>query len=149
MLKKPFCISVLWDDGIRRITLGRGKGSKDLILPLKKLKAELEEFFSGRRKTFSDHPIRTDLLTPFTRKVLKVVKEIPYGQVWTYSQVAERIGGKRFSRAVGNALSRNPFPILIPCHRVVGRKDLGGFSQGIELKRFLIEFEKSVNLVKN
>ncbi len=143
ILKKPFCISVLWDGGIKRIALGEEKGDVDLIPPLEKLKVELQEFLSGKRKDFSAHPLRMDLLTPFTKKVLEVVKRIPYGQVWTYSQVAEKIGGKEFSRAVGSALSRNPFPILIPCHRVIGKKGLGGFSQGIGFKRLLIELEKS------
>ncbi len=143
MLKEPLCISVLWSRGINRIVLGEEKGEDELISPLERLKKELEEFFSGKRRSFSDHPLRMDLLTPFTRKVLEVTREIPYGQLWTYSQLAEKIGGKRFSRAVGLALSQNPFPILIPCHRVIGKKGLGGFSHGLEIKKFLIKLERS------
>ncbi len=74
-------------------------------------------------------------------RVLDVVKAIPYGSVLTYGDIARRLGGAKFSRAVGLSLSKNPFPLLIPCHRVVGSRSIGGFSQGIGLKRFLLSIE--------
>ena len=82
-------------------------------------------------------------LTPFQKKVLGVVKTIPYGEVRTYKWVAERMGKPKAVRAVGQALERNPYPEIIPCHRVI-RSDgkLGGYSKGIQKKRRLLKEEK-------
>ena len=76
--------------------------------------------------------------TEFQKKVYKVVKQIPKGQVRTYSWVAERIGNPKAARAVGNALNKNPFPLVVPCHRVVAKNGLGGFSKGIKEKRRIL-----------
>jgi len=81
------------------------------------------------------------LATSFERKVLQVVRQIPYGQVRTYRWVAQQLGQPGAVRAVGQALARNPLPLLFPCHRVIGKKDLGGFSAGILLKKRLLRGE--------
>ena len=111
--------------------------SLSLRLPL----SELEAYFEGRLRHFS-----TPLFprgTAFQRRVWEVVKEIPYGEVISYGEVASRMGHPRSARAVGLALAANPLPIFIPCHRVV-RADggLGGFSSGLEVKRWLLGFER-------
>lgn len=111
--------------------------SLSLRLPL----SELEAYFEGRLRHFS-----TSLFprgTAFQRRVWEVVKEIPYGEVISYGEVASRMGHPRSARAVGLALAANPLPIFIPCHRVV-RADggLGGFSSGLEVKRWLLGFER-------
>lgn len=79
---------------------------------------------------------------PLQRRVLLADREIPRGRVSSYGAVALRLGLPRAARAVGSALARNPFPIIIPCHRVV-RSDgsLGGFGGGLEMKRALLEME--------
>jgi len=104
---------------------------------------ELSSYFSGRLRSFS---ARCDLggLPPFTRAVLKITARIPYGEVRSYRWVAERLGKPKAMRAVGNALARNPIPIIIPCHRVV-RSDgtLGGYALGLNWKRRLLVLEKS------
>ena len=82
---------------------------------------------------------------PFDQRVLKtLLKQTKAGQTVSYSELAERCGKPRAQRAVGNALNRNPIPILIPCHRVV-RKDqsLGGYGGGLQWKRILLNLEKS------
>jgi methylated-DNA-[protein]-cysteine S-methyltransferase len=83
-------------------------------------------------------------LTEFQRKVLKFVATIPPGETLTYGQVAERLGRPGAARAVGQALRKNPFPLVIPCHRVVGSKSLGGYSSGIGLKKRLLDVEKGI-----
>ena len=81
--------------------------------------------------------------SPFTKKVLEELKKIPLGKSLSYRQVAENIGHPKAARAVGNACNVNPFPLVIPCHRVVqtGGKP-GGFAYGTELKEDLLHFER-------
>lgn len=84
-------------------------------------------------------------LTNFERKVLLETLRIPRGKTVTYEELARRAGHPGASRAVGNALNKNPLPIIIPCHRVVGKKDIGGYALGIKMKKKLLEFEQSCN----
>jgi O-6-methylguanine DNA methyltransferase len=79
----------------------------------------------------------------FYQKVWKVVAQIPKGEVRSYSWVAKKVGSAKAARAVGQALKNNPFPVIIPCHRVI-RKDgsLGGYSQGLKKKTLLLKIEK-------
>lgn len=83
-------------------------------------------------------------VTEFERQVYLVVSAIPHGETRTYKWVAERIGRPNAVRAVGRALNRNPLPILVPCHRVVkSNGELGGYKFGLELKRRLLELERT------
>jgi methylated-DNA-[protein]-cysteine S-methyltransferase len=79
----------------------------------------------------------------FRRKVISVVMNIPRGRTMTYGEVATMAGHPGASRAVGNVMAKNPFVILVPCHRVVAKQGLGGFGWGLEAKRRLLEFEAS------
>ena len=82
------------------------------------------------------------MLTEFEKQVLEAVKRIPSGKVATYKEVAKAIGKPLAYRAVGNALAKNPYPIKIPCHRVIKSDlSLGGYSQGKEKKKKLLEEE--------
>ena len=81
--------------------------------------------------------------TVFQRSVWEAVSLIPYGETWSYAWVAWQIGRPKALRAVGQALGRNPRPVIVPCHRVVaGNGGLGGFSGGVEMKRYLLSLEK-------
>lgn len=81
-------------------------------------------------------------LTLFEKKVYTVVKKIPFGEVRSYAWVAEKIGKPGASRAVGNALNKNPFPIIVPCHRVVHSNGfIGEYAFGQDLKKKLLETE--------
>lgn len=82
-------------------------------------------------------------LNDFHRKVISVVMNIPRGRTMTYGQVAALAGHPGAARAVGNIMARNPFVILVPCHRVVAKQGLGGFGWGLEAKERLLEFEAS------
>ena len=78
----------------------------------------------------------------WTRKVLEVAREIPFGQTWTYGRLAEKTGSPRAARAVGQALGRNRTPVLIPCHRVIDSGGTpGGFGAGLEWKKELLKLE--------
>jgi methylated-DNA-[protein]-cysteine S-methyltransferase len=110
---------------------------------LKPITAQLRAYFAGARTEF-EVSLDLDRLTPFQRSVLTTARRIPPGTVWTYGQVARTIGKPRASRAVGQALGRNPMPIVIPCHRVVASDgSLGGYSGGggLASKRWLLRLE--------
>ncbi len=80
--------------------------------------------------------------TPFQRKVYRVLWKIPFGKTLSYREVAQAIGKPKAARAVGQAVGKNPFPILIPCHRVIASDgSIGGFSCGVGIKRKLLKHE--------
>ena len=84
-------------------------------------------------------------MTDFEKKVLKVVTEIPVGEVRSYKWVAKRCGRPKAYRAVANALGKNPYPLFIPCHRVIQSSNkTGGYSLGVQLKKELIKLEKKI-----
>jgi methylated-DNA-[protein]-cysteine S-methyltransferase len=108
---------------------------------LKGLARKFQEYFEGQPVEFR---IRMDLIgaTPFELKVWDVTMGIPRGQVRSYEWVAKQVGNKKEVRAVGQALSRNRLPVIIPCHRVIRKEgDLGGFSAGVQMKRLLLKIE--------
>lgn len=124
-----FLISFLWKAG--------GNDRSPLLL---KAEQQLEEYFSGSRHNF-DLPLAPSV-TAFQESVLKVLESIPYGQTRTYSWVASQIGNPKASRAVGTACNRNPLPILIPCHRIIGASgNLTGYAAGLDAKRWLLNLE--------
>ncbi len=102
---------------------------------------ELVRYFEGEKIDFSS-VVDLSSLSPFTRKVLNETRKIKYGTTITYSELARNIGSTAI-RAVGGALARNPIPIIIPCHRVVAKNGIGGYSAGIGIKTRLLELEKS------
>lgn len=112
---------------------GKDSGSKTLIDNFKRFET------TGNVENVE---IETFKLTPFQQKVFNIVKNIPPGKTLTYKEVARLIN--THPRAVGQALKRNPFPLIIPCHRVVAKSGKGGFSAGIEIKNILLNYEKSL-----
>jgi methylated-DNA-[protein]-cysteine S-methyltransferase len=107
----------------------------------KKLKKDLDKYFKGKKMAFK---YRLDLkgLTCFEKKALLALKTIPYGETRSYGWVAKRAGSPKASRAAGNAVGKNPFPIIIPCHRVIhGDGSIGGFSSGLKWKKLLHKTE--------
>ena len=102
---------------------------------------ELDEYFEGRRQSF-DLPIDLRGRADFSRGVLEELARVPYGQVTTYGALAARAGRPRAARAVGTVMNRNPIPIVLPCHRVVGSTgSLVGYGGGLERKRLLLDLE--------
>ena len=107
---------------------------------LQKAAGQLKEYFAGQRRDFE-----LDLApkgTAFQRRVWTALRTIPYGATWSYARLADAIGQSTASRAVGAANGRNPIPIFIPCHRVIGADgSLTGFAWGTEIKARLLDLE--------
>jgi len=101
---------------------------------------ELAEYAARRRRTFTV-PVCLDGLSAFRQAVSRAIRQVPYGRTVTYGALARRAGRAGAARAVGQALARNPVPILVPCHRVVAADGLGGFGGGLALKRRLLAME--------
>ena len=117
----------------------REEGGQESIL-LEETEKQLSAYFRGERKSF-DLPLKFHG-TDFQEKVWKVLQTIPYGQTRSYKQVAEAIGNEKASRAVGGANNKNPLPILVPCHRVVGSNGaMVGYGLGLPAKKQLLALE--------
>lgn len=102
---------------------------------------QLQEYFAGERKTFDLklNPQGTD----FQKRVWSALSEIPYSELRSYQDIAIAIGNKKACRAVGMANSKNPIPIIVPCHRVIGKSGkLIGFAIGLKTKQSLIQLER-------
>ena len=109
---------------------------------LKKLCLQIQNFLKGYPVSFSLELIDMTLCYDFQKKVLLETRQIPRGKVSCYGHLADRILAPGAARAVGSALARNPFPLIIPCHRVVKSTGyLGNFSGGSEMKKFLLQME--------
>jgi methylated-DNA-[protein]-cysteine S-methyltransferase len=118
-------------------------GCQEKAAFLEEAEKELKEYFEGRRSHFG-MVLDLSRITPFQKKVYQVMSSIPFGEVRTYGWLAQRIGNPRALRAVGSANARNRWPLVIPCHRVVGSDGrLTGFSApgGLDLKASLLKLE--------
>lgn len=103
---------------------------------------QLDEYFQGKRTIFS-LPFKL-IGTPFQLAVWKELQNIPYGKTTSYKEIAQKINKPKAYRAVGMANNKNPLPIIIPCHRVIGSNGkLIGYAGGLKLKNYLLELEKS------
>lgn len=122
-----------------------GDGRLELKKPENKfeeiIEQEISDYFNGLRKSFS-LPVKPSG-TPFQKKVWKALLKIDYGETITYSELAAKVKEKNYARAVAQAVGQNPILIVIPCHRVVSTNGLGGFSCGLEAKKFLLALENS------
>ncbi len=133
---------ILWEgDSLDRVQVKletRDPNNRILI----QAEAEINEYFNGRRTTFSTplDPKGTD----FQLKVWNQLKKIPFGKTMSYGELARDIGNPKASRAVGGANGKNPISIIIPCHRVIGASGgLTGFAGGLDIKSHLLDFENS------
>jgi methylated-DNA-[protein]-cysteine S-methyltransferase len=135
------------DDGLCLVSFPEGAMRRDPEpdwiyneKPFTAARQQLTEYFAGERRTF-------DLLlklsgTEFQMSVLQALQEIPYGETTSYADIAERVGRPKAVRAVGAANGRNPIPIIVPCHRVIGSHgDLTGFGGGLDTKEALLRLE--------
>jgi methylated-DNA-[protein]-cysteine S-methyltransferase len=109
--------------------------------PTDEARRQLDEYFAGERRSF-ELPVDLRLARDFGRTVLEELARVPYGELTTYGTLAARAGRPRAARAVGTVMNRNPVPIVLPCHRVVGSTGaLVGYGGGLERKRALLELE--------
>ena len=125
-------------------TPDREEGGADLVWEpgsCAAARAQLEEYFRGERRAFELE--LAPVGTAFQRRVWNALRRIPYGRIASYGEIARELGMPGASRAVGQANNRNPLPIVVPCHRVIGAdKSVTGFGGGIAIKRALLDFER-------
>ena len=108
--------------------------------PFVAARQQLTEYFAGERREF-DLPLKLSG-TEFQMSVLEALRQIPYGETTSYAEIAERVGRPKAVRAVGAANGRNPIPIIVPCHRVIGSHgELTGFGGGLDTKEALLRHE--------
>lgn len=132
-------VAGLYMDAHRGVDLASCGERDDRVLPA--LREQLDGYFGGELEQF-DVPLAAQG-SDFQRRVWAALREIPYGQTWSYGELAARLGQPTASRAVGLANGRNPVSIVVPCHRVVGSTGaLTGYGGGVERKRWLLEHEQ-------
>jgi methylated-DNA-[protein]-cysteine S-methyltransferase len=133
-------LTTLW---FREVRETPAAGDTDSPSPVwaEQLRDELADYFAGRRHRFT--LALAPAGTPFQRRVWQALQTIPYGVTVTYGELAEQLGQPTASRAVGGANGRNPIAVVIPCHRVVAGNGLGGYTGGLDLKRWLLSHEGS------
>lgn len=148
----PFCKIILvgTKNGISGLHMETGEGKRKFTISdnwvrneniFTDTKKKIEAYFSGKLQYFSV-PLQLHG-TDFQKSVWTTLLDIPFGEVRTYGEVAAAIGNKKASRAVGIANSKNPIPLIIPCHRVIGANgSLTGFAHGLSMKRKLLELER-------
>jgi len=126
--------------GVRRIEFGARGGRHQSYAVMRETMRQLQAYFAGELKSF-DVPLEI-AGTEFQKRVWSALRTIPYGQTRSYSAIAAQIGAPRAVRAVGAANGRNPIPIIVPCHRVIGASgSLVGFGGGLDWKRLLLNLE--------
>ena len=124
----------------RVAALARSTGPPGLLAEARR---QLDEYFAGERRGF-DLPLDLNAGTDFQRSVWREVAAIPHGATITYGELARRIGRPGHARAAGGANARNPLPVIVPCHRVVGGDGaLTGYGGGLDRKRLLLELERT------
>jgi methylated-DNA-[protein]-cysteine S-methyltransferase len=126
-------------DGMEDL-VARTFGPRVLRSPLDNVRRELDEYFEGRRRDF-DLPLDVRV-APFHADVLAELARVPYGRTDTYGSLAAKVGRPRAARAVGTVMNRNPIPIVLPCHRIVGANgSLTGYAGGLDVKLRLLQLE--------
>jgi methylated-DNA-[protein]-cysteine S-methyltransferase len=133
----------LLENGLPQSGLPPGAGRRKPPYPRGSPPRQLQEYFRGDRRSF-EVDVDPDSASGFDRKVWGVLRQVPAGQTVTYGELARRSGFTGAARAVGGSMRRNPIPIVIPCHRVVGEGgSITGFGLGLWRKRWLLDHEGS------
>jgi methylated-DNA-[protein]-cysteine S-methyltransferase len=135
-----FVLVVLEDEVVHQVAL-EPHSRPNTMQSAKPAVQALEEYLRGENVDLSTFPVDLENRSVFERTTLEYARQIPRGSVVTYSELSSKLGNPRAARAVGNALRRNPVPLFVPCHRVVGVADLGGYSWGLETKKKLLQLE--------
>ena len=138
---------VAGDSGLAAVLFGSEPGAAEEPHPVIAATArQLREYFDGERRAF-DLPLELSG-TPFQRRAWLALADVPYGTTRSYGEQARRLGAPGAARAVGAANGRNPLPIVLPCHRLVGADgSLTGYGGGLEIKRALLDLEARVRAV--
>ena len=143
----PLALIVTWDDEMIASLALEWAGDGAIPQPKtetgRALQAALERYVAGEPTDWPELPFRFEGLPPFKRKVLEsLFREVGHGRYVTYGELAAMAGSPKAARAVGQAMATNPWPLVVPCHRVSGHGGrLTGFGPGLEMKRYLLELE--------
>lgn len=157
IFNSPFCDIILVgnEQGLNHLHLDTGEGSRRFDIQedwqrndpfFTEIIHQLSDYFNGKRQNFDIkiNPQGSD----FQKQVWQELTTIGYGELFTYKEIATAIGNDNAARAVGMANSKNPIPLIIPCHRVIGTNgQLTGFAHGLKIKGKLISFEKTNQVV--
>ena len=134
---------IAYDKKIESIRLVREENDlSERTAATDKVFGQIDEYLEGSRKEFTIYDFLELRGTDFQKEVIRELRNIPYGEKSTYMRIAENINREKAVRAVANAIGRNPFFIIYPCHRVQ-RSDgkIGGFAYGVDVKKFLLKLE--------
>lgn len=148
VIKSPigYITCIFMDGGVSAIDIdpqGKATAARNVPDHARDCIRELEDYLGGRLRRFSI-PFRFPQGTAFQQKVWRTLLTIPYGETRSYGWLAATVGSPRAARAVGQAVGRNPLPIIIPCHRIISADgSLGGFSCGVPVKESLLELERT------
>jgi len=150
VVASPMALTLVWDgDKVAEIKMAwarDGEASAPRTDAGRDLEKALARYVAGDEPGWPDLPLDLDRVSPFQRDALSKLATCPRGTVWTYGQLAEMAGRPGAARAVGRAMATNPFPIVIPCHRIVGAKGkLTGFGGGLDMKRYLLTLEGALD----
>lgn len=151
VLAAPLAFTLHWEDcAIIRLAISWSEGvAESLALSdeAKRLMVALTKYGAGEAVRWPDLPLALDRLTRFQRTVLEALATVPHGATCTYGELGARIGKPRAAQAIGRAMGANPFPLIYPCHRVIGSNgSLTGFSAegGVQLKQHLLRHEGAI-----
>lgn len=146
----PLALSLHWTEGnlveIRTHWAEKTTESPSLSAHATKLKTALTRYVAGKAPRWPDLPYDFSRLTDFQQTVLTALYDVPFGTLCTYGELAKLVGRPRGAQAIGRAMASNPFPVVYPCHRVIGANgELTGFSAegGLDMKEFLLRLEGS------
>jgi len=141
----PLALDIVWEDGAVTALHLAWAGEKTPALATeagRAMQTALGRYVAGEDPQWPKLPFRFDGLSPFARAVLDALARVPFGHTVSYGWLAARVGRPKAARAVGRVMAGNPFPLVYPCHRVIGANGaLTGFGPGIEMKRYLLERE--------
>ena len=141
----PLALEIVWQDGrITALRLAWAEGRQRLVTTgaAIALEAALARYVAGEAPDWPDLPLRWPALSSFAKQVLDELARVPYGQKVSYGWLAARVGSPKAARAVGRIMAHNPFPLVYPCHRVVGASGaLTGFGPGLDMKKYLLARE--------
>ena len=150
--KTVLAIKLGFDDPgqVRQAFQEAGLSDVSSFEPMKQFRTQVRKYLAGEKVGFDSFEIYTAGMTAFQLAVTEACRNIPRGQVLTYGDLADKVGHAGAARAVGTVMKRNPFPMIVPCHRVVRRGGLGGFSTqgGVGTKRWLLELEGALSKVE-
>jgi len=141
----PLSLTLRWDgDRLGSIGLAwaeQNMAAQPLTYDGRVLQDALETYVAGKLDAWPTLPIPFDILPPFRRTVLTLLAQIPKGQTLTYGELATKAGNPKAARAVGQCMAQNPWPLVVPCHRVLGADGLHGFGPGLKMKEYLLKLE--------